>query len=322
MAARTLRLILGDQLNLDHSWFRQVDGSVDYVLMEVRQETDYVLHHIQKICAFFAAMRAFAAELQKRGHRVHYLTLGDAANLQDVSGNIRRLMETHGYDRFEYLLPDEYRLDTQMRALEGTLPCAATAVDTEHFLTTRTEVAEFFRGKKQWRMEFFYQHMRRKHDVLMADGRPDGGRWNYDPENREKYRAQVPPADPTFFGNNVSHIADELTRLGVTSFGSLVPTKLSWPIDQKQSRILLADFVTRLLPHFGRFQDAMTVQSWTLFHSRLSFALNTKMLHPLEVIGAALEARVRHPNKISLPQVERVVRLRPAQTTRRGRLPV
>jgi deoxyribodipyrimidine photolyase-related protein len=64
--AHTLRLVLGDQLNPEHSWFRQVDLQVVYVLMEVRQETDYVLHHAQKILAIFAAMRDFARQLRRR----------------------------------------------------------------------------------------------------------------------------------------------------------------------------------------------------------------------------------------------------------------
>ena len=54
-----LRLILGDQLNINHSWFKTVDDAVTYVIMEVRTETDYAHHHIQKIVGFFSAMRAF-----------------------------------------------------------------------------------------------------------------------------------------------------------------------------------------------------------------------------------------------------------------------
>lgn len=60
-SAHTLRLVLGDQLNPEHSWFRKVDLQVVYVLMEVRQETDYVLHHAQKILAILlpcATLRA------------------------------------------------------------------------------------------------------------------------------------------------------------------------------------------------------------------------------------------------------------------------
>ncbi|MCA1794402.1 MAG: cryptochrome/photolyase family protein, partial [Desulfobacteraceae bacterium] len=62
---RILRLILGDQLNSHHSWFRHINPKVIYLLMEIRQETDYVRHHIQKVVGFFAAMRSFAAWLSE-----------------------------------------------------------------------------------------------------------------------------------------------------------------------------------------------------------------------------------------------------------------
>ena len=57
---KTLRLILGDHLNEKHSWFKRPDKEATFVLMEIRRETDYATHHIQKVAAFFAAMRAFA----------------------------------------------------------------------------------------------------------------------------------------------------------------------------------------------------------------------------------------------------------------------
>jgi len=38
--SKTLRLILGDQLNSNHSWFNTVDDSVTYVMMEIRSETE------------------------------------------------------------------------------------------------------------------------------------------------------------------------------------------------------------------------------------------------------------------------------------------
>jgi deoxyribodipyrimidine photolyase-like uncharacterized protein len=80
---RTLRLILGDQLNHFHPWYS--DGSKStYLLMEMRQETDYVRHHVQKVIAFFLAMREFAAHLQAQGHEVIYLRLDDADNEQEL----------------------------------------------------------------------------------------------------------------------------------------------------------------------------------------------------------------------------------------------
>ncbi|MFN6135693.1 MAG: cryptochrome/photolyase family protein, partial [Bacteroidota bacterium] len=61
---KQVRLILGDQLNENHSWFSSVDPSVVYVMMEVRSETDYVRHHAQKVIAIFADMRRFAGALR------------------------------------------------------------------------------------------------------------------------------------------------------------------------------------------------------------------------------------------------------------------
>jgi deoxyribodipyrimidine photolyase-related protein len=84
----TLRLILGDQLNPQHSWFSATDANVVYLLMEIRQETDYVLHHAQKIIAIFAAMRDFARQLETSGHRVHYLAIDDSANRQSLPANL------------------------------------------------------------------------------------------------------------------------------------------------------------------------------------------------------------------------------------------
>ena len=74
---KTLRLILGDQLNHNHPWFNKTDENIVYCLFEMRQETDYVKHHIQKIVGFFSAMRNFASELTTAGHEVVYYKIND-----------------------------------------------------------------------------------------------------------------------------------------------------------------------------------------------------------------------------------------------------
>ena len=74
---KTLRLILGDQLNPNHSWFKTTNDEIYYVLMEVKQETSYVLHHAQKIIAIFAAMRDFKGFLLKNNHHVIYIKIND-----------------------------------------------------------------------------------------------------------------------------------------------------------------------------------------------------------------------------------------------------
>ena len=91
--SKTLRLLLGDQLNSNHSWFKTIDDSVTYVMMEIRTETDYAKHHIQKIVGFFSAMQEFSAELQLQHHQVIYIHLNDTNNLQSFEKNIKSLIE-------------------------------------------------------------------------------------------------------------------------------------------------------------------------------------------------------------------------------------
>jgi deoxyribodipyrimidine photolyase-related protein len=85
---KTLRLLLGDQLNSKHSWFATTDASVQYVLMEIKSETNYALHHLQKIIGFFGAMQSFAKKLQALGHQVIYIHLNDPNNLHCFDKNI------------------------------------------------------------------------------------------------------------------------------------------------------------------------------------------------------------------------------------------
>jgi deoxyribodipyrimidine photolyase-related protein len=117
MATKILRLILGDQLNSQHSWFSMTDDAVTYVMMEVRTETDYAQHHIQKVVGFFAAMRDFAVGLQAMKHKVIYLKLTDKNNLQSFEANLEDILKHGNYTQFEYQLPDEYRLDLILKNL-------------------------------------------------------------------------------------------------------------------------------------------------------------------------------------------------------------
>ena len=92
---RTLRLILGDQLDIHHHWFEQQDDEILYLIAELRQEASYVMHHVQKLCAFFAAMQQFAAELDSRGHDVLHLTLDETDDYENLVDLIEALCNTY-----------------------------------------------------------------------------------------------------------------------------------------------------------------------------------------------------------------------------------
>ena len=305
----TLRLILGDQLNTQHSWFQQVRKDILYTLMEVRQETDVVMPHIQKVASFFSAMRHFAEDLSRVGHRVFYLRLDDPKNEQSFDANLIRLIREKAITRFEYMQPDDYRLDVQLARLASRLSIPSAIVVTEHFLTSRSQVAEHFQGKKRYLMESFYREMRRRNDILMDNGKPVGGKWNYDQSNRQRYDGKVPLPEICAFANDVSDIVAMIYRCQVPTFGRVDPKRLIWPVTRKQALHQLQAFVDHRLPYFGTYQDAMTTKSGFLFHSLLSFALNTKMLHPMEVIQAAI-ARFQSTSGevVSIEQLEGFIR--------------
>ncbi len=281
----TLRLILGDQLNPEHSWFRTVDPGVMHVLMEVRQETDYVLHHAQKIIAIFAGMRDFARRLRAAGHRVRYVALDDPSNRQSVTENLAALARQFQVECIEWQSPDEWRLDQCLRDWAAQQPWTMREVDTEHFLTNRHEMAEFFAGRQQWLMENFYRHMRRRHGLLLdAKGKPEGGQWNFDHDNRKPWRGQ--PAEPVDARPVHDHrdLWAMIVAREVKSFGEAQADHFRWPLNREEALRCLEAFIRDSLPHFGDFEDAMSSTHQRLFHSLLSFALNVKMLHPLEVV--------------------------------------
>jgi deoxyribodipyrimidine photolyase-related protein len=304
---KTLRLILGDQLNPLHSWFSKTDCNVIYALMEIRQETDYVLHHAQKIIGIFAAMRDFARHLAAQGHQVHYLKIDDADNLQSLTGNLDNLIARYQIQRFEFQLPDEWRLDQQLQIYCRDLAIPNLACDSEHFYSQRDEAAQLFGSRSHWLMEMFYRRMRVKHNVLLEDNqRPVGGKWNYDHDNRKSWSG----APNVSVDNRLRHDHSELWRAIVAaevhSFGEVDADDFRWPLNRADALQQLDDFIVHSLPHFGSFQDAMSRRSWRLFHSLLSFALNTKMLNPHEVIECAEIAY--HQGDAPLAAVEGFIR--------------
>ncbi len=285
-----LRLLLGDQLNAGHAWFGERRDDVVYVLMEVRSETDYVRHHAQKVLGIFAAMRRFAEALVQGGHRVEYLRIGEPRNRHSFAANLDWLIPELQATRLERMEADEWRVEQALIDAFAASGLPGRVVSAGHFLLERDEAAARF-ARKVPRMEFFYRDLRRRHRILLdADGGPLGGRWNYDAENRAKWPGDPPAPSWPWQQHDLRALWDEITAAGVQTLGEPSAQSFGWPLTRREARAWLADFIAQRLAHFGRYQDAISGRSATLFHAGLSFALNLKLLHPREVIDAALAA--------------------------------
>lgn len=304
-----IRLILGDQLNKRHFWFTELNNDVCYVMFEMRQETDYVKHHIQKVVAFFAAMRSFARQLEEDGHHVLYYTIDDPNNAQNLQKNIEKVINLFSAKKFAYQQPDEYRLDEQLEAIATQLVVPTKTYDTEHFLTTRDELKTFYEGKKSLVMEFFYRYMRKKHQYLMIDGQPEGGSWNYDKFNRNTWKGGTipPPYKPDT--SLAKEIYPQVKAAGISTIGTFNEDEFLFATTRKASLAQLDYFCEHLLQDFGTYQDAMHQDETNLFHARISFSLNVKLIDPAEVIEHAIAAyRRKNSDRISLSQIEGFVR--------------
>ena len=315
---KTIRLILGDQLNAEHSWFKTKDNETLYLIAELHQEQRYVKHHIQKICAFFKSMENFALALQRAGHHVLHLTLDETAVFSTLNDLLIALCNELKSTEINVQQPDELRLKQQFDALHDHLNTRTDEhiklkiFDTEHFILPFEEIPKYFKENKHVRMENFYRKMRKRFNILMEGEHPAGGQWNFDSDNQQSFKKEnistLP--EPLIFSNNVQEILARLARHKINHMGKKEASIL-WPCSRTQARQLLQHFCQICLPNFGRFQDAMTEHSphaWSLYHSRLSFALNTKMLHPLDVIDAAIEQFHNPKSDINLAQIEGFIR--------------
>ena len=303
-----MRLILGDQLNINHSWYDEVDDQVLYVLMEIKPESEYVTHHIQKILGIFAAMRSFAQSLETKGHQVKYFKIGDSDNLHSFKQNLNLLAQEYGVEQVRYQEPDEYRLDLLLQTELSEVCKDVASVSSEHFYTSRFELEEMFEGKKSYLMETFYRAMRRKHNVLMDGDQPVTGKWNYDHSNRKKLPKGLVPPEPEQFDKDLSGIHKEIKGAALNSIGSVDAQQFLWTTTRDEALSLLNFFLDQLLPSFGDYQDAMTAEYWSLYHCRLSFALNIKLISPHEGVQAVETHWVDHSDRVDISQAEGFIR--------------
>jgi len=306
---RTLVIVLGDQLDLDAAAFDGFDSAQDSVWMaEVLEESTHVLSSKQRTVMFLAAMRHFALALHGAGRPLRYTQLNApenrgtlAAQLQDDIGALRpqQLVMTS---------PGDWRVLQSIKAAAAAAGLPLDVREDRHFYGSVREFAAHAKGRKALRMEYFYREQRKRHGVLMQDGKPMGGQWNFDADNREAFGAQgpgaVPPRHRVTPDAVTQQVIDWVNQQMANHPGAL--DSFAWPVTRTQALQSLASFVQQRLPLFGRYQDALWPGQPWLYHAHLSAALNLKLLNPREVVAAAEAAY--HAGQAPLASVEGFIR--------------
>jgi deoxyribodipyrimidine photolyase-related protein len=287
-----LVLVLGDQLDRNSAAFDDFDPGRDRVWMaEVRDESRHVPSHKARSTLFLSAMRHFRDELRARGWTVEYRELG--AHAEDtlaaaLAADLARLRPAS----LRLVQPGEHRLASALAEVAQAHGSALELAPDRHFLCTPEDFAGWARGRKELRLEYFYRWLRRREGVLMDGATPAGGEWNFDVANRGAFDRHGPPQRRTprrFPPDAQTRTVIELVERELAANPGRTE-QFDFPVTPADAEAALADFVEHRLAGFGRFQDAMwTGEPW-LYHSRLSAALNLKLIRPARVVQAAEQA--------------------------------
>jgi deoxyribodipyrimidine photolyase-related protein len=287
-----LCFLLGDQLSESIPSLGAIDKHQDVVfLCEVMEEATYVKHHPKKIAFIFSAMRHFSKYLSELGYRVRYTNYDDVANKGCFEEELCRAIKEEQISEVHLSYPGEWRVVEKIEQLKKLSSIPIIIHEDSRFLCSMNEFKGWAKGKKQFRMEYFYRMMRQKHQILIDNqGNPVGGSWNYDAQNRKN--ANHVKAFPARLEHPIDDITSDVLSLVEhefsNHFGQLRPFQFA--VTREQALAEAHYFMEHCLVCFGDYQDAMRTDETSLYHAKLSFYLNAGLLLPLELCHMAEEA--------------------------------
>ncbi|MCW5766555.1 MAG: cryptochrome/photolyase family protein [Phycisphaeraceae bacterium] len=267
---------------------REPATSLGIVLIESRWKAALRPWHRHRLALLWANARQFALEQARRGVAVRYLTADRpfAEALAPIAAEVGTLRVMRPAER-------ELRRDLAPLVARGLIE----ELPHEGWLTTPDDFRQAQHGPP-WRMDRFYRHVRRRTGVLIdPDGAFTGGRLSFDTENRKPWRGSPPaPVPPDFEPDEITREVIDLVNAQFDRHpGRVDPASL--PATEADARRLLRWALRDCLPHFGPYEDAMSVRSRTLFHTRVSALVNLHRLLPRDLIDGAAAADVPLPSR-------------------------
>lgn len=297
----TTAILFGDQLHAAHPALVAAD---QVLMVESEARLRRRRWHAQKLIFVLSAMRHQAERLRAVGMRVDYRRAtsfreGLAAHIAAFRPARLVVMEPAEYPAARAIQRWHAWLDEQGIVLD-VLP------HTAGFTCTRDAFADWAAGQKRLQLERFYRWQRARLGVLMDDGKPAGGRWNFDAENR--LGAKKLPAAPLLPRVEPDAITQaviaEVVAAFPDSFGD--PEPFVYPVTHADAEAWLASFIEERLPAFGPWQDAVQAENPFLFHGVVALLLNIGLLEPRTVV-ARVEAAYR-AGRVSLQSAEGFIR--------------
>ena len=260
-----------DHLNRNYGALKTANPSEDLiVLVESARMTTGRPWHKERLFFLISSARHFAQSLRAEGFTVEYIKAPTTID------GLTTIKKQHDLTEVICAEPSSF---TQFQALSEF---GATFIENDFFLTPRPLFKLWADAQKNFLMETFYRAQRIRLGILVEGKDPVGGAWNFDKENR------LPPPKKYEGPDYLEHERDEID-LEVAKELNYTPTK-TWATTREGALKQLANFIENHFAEFGPLEDAMTTENWALHHSLLSPYLNNGLLHPSEVITAALKS--------------------------------
>ena len=260
-----------DHLHRNYGVLKDADSTQDVIaLVESARMITGRDWHKERLFFLISSARHFAQSLKEEGFTVEYVKAPTTIDGLEI------IAKKHQQLPITCAEPSSF---TQYQALQDH---GLSFIDNDFFLTPRKLFIQWASEQKTYLMENFYRKQRTRLNILMQGKDPVGGSWNFDKENR------LPPPKEYEGPKYLEHKRDAIDE-AVAQELDHTPTT-TWATTREGALSQLKNFIENHFANFGPLEDAMTTQNWALHHSLLSPYLNNGLLHPSEVIHAAMKA--------------------------------
>jgi deoxyribodipyrimidine photolyase-related protein len=249
--------------------------------------------HKQKLMLHRASMKAYAADLEAAGQAVRYVEAHEEIKLPE------KVSEIHVAD------PADDVLSRRLRRMAEQQGARLVVHPSPNFLSPPEFLAAHIASRKKPFMAKFYEAQRKRMNLLLEpDGTPVGGKWSFDTENRSKLpKNHVPPPEPRVSQNaHVREAADYVSKNFAGNPGSA--NRFRWPVTRRDAELWLDLFIDERLASFGIYEDAISIEHATLYHSAITPALNIGLLDPADVVRRVMT----RANDVPLNSLEGFIR--------------
>jgi deoxyribodipyrimidine photolyase-related protein len=251
--------------------------------------------HQQKLILHRATMQFYKNYLTDKGYSVEYIASGNRNS--DICHLIIHLAEK-GITKIHYCEVVDNWLNNRIKQACTKNTIETAVYTTPNFLNTKAEAADFFNKKKTYFQTDFYIYQRKKQNLLLDDaGKPIGGKWTFDAENRSKFPKYeiVPtiefPVTNKYVVEAKKYVAEHFHNNYGTNTSSL---KSFYATTFEEAEAWLENFLQNRFNKFGIYEDAIVAKEHYLYHSILTPILNIGLLNPQQIIDTTLQHAAKH----------------------------